>query len=89
MGVGNKIWGKQALLGLDGMVVDQIWSKRPSSDGLGDPIVSMKARLGQQGHSHLRLWFLWIRTRSRHWRLEDSFALELEHLDRCRNRSFL
>lgn len=56
MGVGNKIWGEAGfvMLGLDDMVIDRIWSKRSSGDGLGDPIVSTKARLGQQGHCPLR-----------------------------------
>lgn len=73
VGIDNKVSGEGfVMLGLDGMVVDKIWSKRTSSDGLGDPIFSPKVSLGQQGHSQLRSLVLQIGARPRHWHLQHS-----------------
>lgn len=83
VGVDNKVWGEAGfvMLWLDDTVVGRIWSKRTSSDGLRKPIFSPKVRLGQQGHSLLRS--------TRDWHPQHLFVLELEHLGRCRNRTFL
>lgn len=84
VGVDNKVWGEAGfvMLQLDGMVVGGIWSKRTSSDGLREPLFSPKVNiLGQQGHRLLRS--------TKDWHPRHLFALELEHLGRCRNRTFL
>lgn len=52
--------------GLNNMVAGWSWSKRTSSDWLGDPTFSPKVRFGQQDLSPLRSLGLWIRTRPSH-----------------------
>lgn len=54
-GGGNRVWGEAGfvVLGLNGVVIGQIWNKKMSSDGLRDLTFFPKARLEHQGHSPL------------------------------------